>query len=115
MSSRRRSREAGFSYIEILVGIVILAIIAGGIAQGLAQTSAALGTSKVETTANKLASAELDRAHRMSYDDVGVVGGEPARDDRRDAQPGRRLGHLQRSTPTWPTSTTPPSASPTPT
>ena len=77
MSSRRRSREAGFSYIEILVGIVILAIVAGGIAQGLAQTSAALGTSKVETTANKLASAELDRAHRMSYDDVGLVGGSP--------------------------------------
>lgn len=77
MSSHRGSREAGFSYIEILVGIVILAIVAGGIAQGLAQTSAALGTSKVETTANKLASAELDRAHRMPYDDVGLVGGSP--------------------------------------
>lgn len=77
MSSRRRSREAGFSYIEILVGIVILAIVAGGIAQGLAQTNAALGTSKVETTANKLASAELDRAHRMAYEDVGLVGGSP--------------------------------------
>ena len=77
MSSPRRSREAGFSYIEILIGIVILAIVAGGIAQGLAQTSAALGTSKVETTANKVASTELDRAHRMPYDDVGVVGGSP--------------------------------------
>lgn len=77
MSSRRGSRQAGFSYIEILIGIVILAIVAGGIAQGLAQTSASLGTSKVETTATKLASAELDRAHRMSYDDVGIVGGSP--------------------------------------
>lgn len=77
MSSQGRSREAGFSYIEILVGIVILAIVAGGIAQGLAQTSAALGTSKVETTATKIASAELDRAHRMSYDEVGLVGGSP--------------------------------------
>ncbi len=77
MSSRRGSRQAGFSYIEILIGIVILAIVAGGIAQGLAQTSASLGTSKVETTATKLASAELDRAQRMAYDDVGVVGGSP--------------------------------------
>jgi hypothetical protein len=77
VSSPRRSREAGFSYIEILVGIVILAIVAGGIAQGFAQTSAALGTSKIETTANKLASAELDRAHRMPYDDVGLVAGSP--------------------------------------
>ncbi len=77
MSSRRRSREAGFSYIEILIGIFILAIVAGGIAQGLSQTSASLGTSKVETTATKLASAELDRAHRMAYGDVGLVSGSP--------------------------------------
>ena len=77
MSSRRRSRQSGFSYIEVLVGIMILAIVAGGIAQGLAQTSSSLGTSKVETTANKLASAVLDRAHRMSYEDVGTVGGSP--------------------------------------
>ena len=77
MSSRGRSRQAGFSYIEILVGIVILAIVAGGIAQGFAQSSAALGTSKVDTTATKLAAAELDKAHRMSYDDVGLVGGSP--------------------------------------
>lgn len=77
MTSRKRSREAGFSYIEVLVGIMILAIVAGGIAQGLAQTSSSLGRSKVETTANKLAAAELDRAHRMPYEDVGLVGGSP--------------------------------------
>jgi type II secretory pathway pseudopilin PulG len=77
VTSRKRSREAGFSYIEVLVGIIILAIVAGGIAQGLAQTSSSLGASKVQTTANKLASAELDRAHRMPYEDVGLVGGSP--------------------------------------
>ena len=31
----------------------------------------------METTANKLASAELDRAHRMPYDEVGTVAGSP--------------------------------------
>lgn len=77
MTSRKSSREAGFSYIEVLVGIVLLAIVAGGIAQGLAQTSTALGTSRIETTANKLASAELDNAHRMPYEDVGITGGSP--------------------------------------
>jgi prepilin-type N-terminal cleavage/methylation domain-containing protein len=77
VTSRKRLRQAGFSYIEVLVGIVILAIVAGGIAQGLAQTSSALGTSKVETTANKLAAAALDRAHRMPYEDVGITGGSP--------------------------------------
>lgn len=77
MTSRTRARQAGFSYIEILVGILILAIVAGGIAQGLATTSASLGTSKIDQTAVKLATSELDRAHRMDYEDVGISGGSP--------------------------------------
>jgi len=77
VSPRGRSRQSGFSYIEILVGIVILAIVAGGIAEGLAQSSRALGTSKTDQTAQKLATAALDDAHRMKYDAVGVVGGSP--------------------------------------
>ena len=31
----------------------------------------------IETAANKIASAELDRAHRMPYEDVGLQGGSP--------------------------------------
>jgi hypothetical protein len=75
--SRTRARQAGFSYIEILIGIVVLALVAGGIAQGLAMTSGALGTSRIETAATKIASAELDRAHRMPYEDLGLQGGSP--------------------------------------
>lgn len=77
MSPRGRSRQSGFSYIEILVGIVILAIVAGGIAQGMAQSSRALGISKIDQTAQKLAASALDDAHRMKYDNVGTVGGSP--------------------------------------
>lgn len=77
MTSRRHRRQEGFSYIEILVGIMILAIVAGGIVQGMAATSSSLGTSRAETTATKLATAALDRAHRMKYEDVGTVGGSP--------------------------------------
>ena len=77
MRAPRRSRQAGFSYIEVLVGIMILAIVAGGIVQGLAATSSSLGKSRAETTATKLATAALDRAHRMSYEDVGIAGGSP--------------------------------------
>lgn len=77
MNSRTSARQAGFSYIEILVGILLLAIVAGGIAQGLAATSMSLGTSKVDTTAVKLATSELDRAHRMDYEDLGISGGSP--------------------------------------
>ena len=77
MNSRTSARQAGFSYIEILVGILLLAIVAGGIAQGLATTSMSLGTSKVDTTAVKLATSELDRAHRTDYEDVGITGSSP--------------------------------------
>ena len=77
MTSRTRARQAGFSYIEILVGILILAIVAGGIAQGLATTSASLGSSKVDQTAVKLGTSELDKTHRMDYEDVGISGGSP--------------------------------------
>jgi type II secretory pathway pseudopilin PulG len=77
VASRTRSRQDGFSYIEVLVGIMILALVAGGIAQGLGQTSGALGGAKVDTTATKLASAALDQAHRMPYEDLGIQGGSP--------------------------------------
>ena len=77
MTSARRAREAGFSYVEILVAIVILAIVAGGIAQGIGQTSASLARSKVDTTATKIASSALDRVRAMAYEDVGIVEGSP--------------------------------------
>jgi type II secretory pathway pseudopilin PulG len=72
-----RATQSGFSYIEILVGIVILALVAGGIGQGLSQTSGALGKAKTDTAAQKLAAAELDRVHRMPYEEVGITGGSP--------------------------------------
>ncbi|MEW6582891.1 MAG: prepilin-type N-terminal cleavage/methylation domain-containing protein [Actinomycetota bacterium] len=73
----RRRRQAGFSYIEVLVGIIVLGIVAAGIAEGLAQSSLLIGKSKADTIAHNIAAAELDQAHRMAYDDLGVVGGNP--------------------------------------
>lgn len=73
----RRSRNSGFSYIEILVGIALLAIVAGGIAQGLALASDRIGDSRVDTVASKLAAAQADEAHRMPYGEIGTPGGNP--------------------------------------
>lgn len=77
MPNVSRRRNGGFSYIEILVGIAILAIVAGGVAQGLALASSRIGDARVDTVASKLAGAQVDEAHRMPYADVGVVGGNP--------------------------------------
>ena len=83
--SRLRSRlrpwdpasEAGFSLIEVLVSIMVLAIVAGGLAAGLTATSSMLGRSKADAIATKLASSEIEVVRRMSYDVVGTVGGNP--------------------------------------
>ncbi len=73
----RRAAQGGFSLIEVLIGIVVLAIVAGAIAQGFASSSATIGRSRVDTAASTLASARLDQTHRASYEDVGTVGGNP--------------------------------------
>ncbi|MBY0397488.1 MAG: hypothetical protein K2X91_13620, partial [Thermoleophilia bacterium] len=77
MTARRRARQAGFSYMEVLIGIAVLALVAGGLAQGLASTSGSLGASKVQSTATKIAAAKADQAHRMPYEDLGLQGGSP--------------------------------------
>ena len=80
MTARRRARQAGFSYMEVLIGIAVLALVAGGLAQGLASTSGSLGASKVQSTATKIAAAKADQAHRMPYEDLGLQGGSPPGD-----------------------------------
>jgi prepilin-type N-terminal cleavage/methylation domain-containing protein len=85
LPSRLRSRlrpghpasEAGFSLIEVLVSIMVLAIVAGGLAAGLTATSSMLGRSKADAIATKLATSEMEVVRRMSYDVVGTVGGNP--------------------------------------
>ena len=72
-----RRRQAGFSYIEVLVGIIILGLVAVGIAEGLAQSSLLIGHSKADTIAHNVAAAQLDQAHRIDYDDLGTVAGNP--------------------------------------
>jgi prepilin-type N-terminal cleavage/methylation domain-containing protein len=77
---RHPASQRGFSLIEVLVSIMVLAIVAGGLAAGLTATSAALGRSKADAIADKLASSEIEVVRRMSYDDVGTVGGNPVGD-----------------------------------
>jgi prepilin-type N-terminal cleavage/methylation domain-containing protein len=74
---RPPAAQGGFSLIEVLVSIMVLAIVAGGLAAGLTATSAMLGRSKADSIADKLASSEIEQVRRMEYDDIGTVGGNP--------------------------------------
>lgn len=73
----RRRHQGGFAYIEVLISILILAIVAGAIFQGFAASSAQVGKSRLDSVASKLAAGALEDAKNMRYDDVGVVGGNP--------------------------------------
>ena len=72
-----RRRQGGFSYVEVLVAIMVLAITATGLIQGITQSSAVLGRSRADSLANNLAAARADQAHRMPYADLGTLGGNP--------------------------------------
>jgi prepilin-type N-terminal cleavage/methylation domain-containing protein len=79
MAARRTRRgQDGFTYMEVLVSIVILGVVALGLAQGMLKASGALAASKVNGSASAIASSELDRTKRLPYEDVGTVGGYPA-------------------------------------
>jgi prepilin-type N-terminal cleavage/methylation domain-containing protein len=77
---RHPAAQGGFSLIEVLVSIMVLAIVAGGLAAGLTATSSMLGRSKADAIADKLASSEIELVRRTGYDDVGTVGGNPPGD-----------------------------------
>ena len=78
MDHRKRSKDAGFSVVEVLVGILILAIVSGGLIQGLAFTSTALGKSRVQSIATNLATGVLEDVQATEYVNLGTVGGDPA-------------------------------------
>jgi hypothetical protein len=66
--------------IEVLVAVLILGVVAGGVVQGMAFTSAAIGGSRVQSVATQLASSVLEDAQATDYVDLGTVGGDPPGD-----------------------------------
>ena len=65
-------------YLEVLVGILLLAIIAGGVIEGFAAASSQIGKTRLDVVASKLALQHLEDIRNMSYSSVGTVGGNPA-------------------------------------
>jgi hypothetical protein len=63
--------------LEVLIGILILAIVAGGVVEGFAAASSQIATSRVSVDASKIASQHLEDINNMPYASVGVVGGNP--------------------------------------
>jgi len=65
-------------YLEVLLGILLLAIVAGGVIEGFAAASSQIGKTRLDVVAAKIAQQHLEDIHNMSYSAVGVVGGNPS-------------------------------------
>jgi len=64
-------------YLEVLIGILLLAIVAGGVVEGFAAASSQIGTTRLDVVASKLALQHLEDIRTMSYSSIGTVGGNP--------------------------------------
>ena len=73
----RMRRQEGFSLIEVLVSIVMLALVAGGLAAGMVAASRQIGGSRVDNAASNVAQGTLDRISASNYDDLGLPAGNP--------------------------------------
>ena len=64
-------------YLEVLLGILLLAIVAGGVVEGFAAASSQIGKTRLDVVASKLALQHLEDIRTMSYSTIGTVGGNP--------------------------------------
>jgi prepilin-type N-terminal cleavage/methylation domain-containing protein len=69
--------QDGFSVIEVMVGLGIFAVLAIGFASTMATSLTAQVHSRLRTTANQLATQQVEQARALAYDDVGTVNGNP--------------------------------------
>jgi prepilin-type N-terminal cleavage/methylation domain-containing protein len=61
--------EKGFTFIEVVIALGVLGIIAVGFLSGLGTASKALSIADERETANNLAEAQIENVKRQPYDD----------------------------------------------
>jgi prepilin-type N-terminal cleavage/methylation domain-containing protein len=69
--------EAGFTVIEVMVAIALFAIVAVGFAGTMSSALGAQLHARIKTTANQLATRQVERARALAYDDVRTSGEAP--------------------------------------
>lgn len=74
----RPAGEAGFTLVEVLLAMVILAGLATAMAGLLTSAVSANRLARERTVADQAAAEQIEYIRRLAYDDVGVVLGNPA-------------------------------------
>src|SRR5829696_6684177 len=72
-----RAGDEGFTLIEVVVALGVFALLATAFASSLSASLRSLGLSRQRTTAEQLASSQMEEMRRVAYDDLGTVGGNP--------------------------------------
>lgn len=75
--SVRKSRESGFTLIEVMVAVVLLAVCLIGMAQFFASAGNRVMDSETRTLLHQIASQEIEDIRALSYEDIGTVDGQP--------------------------------------
>ena len=70
-------RDGGFTLIEVMVATVVFTILATAFAAALSGSLTSFRVSRTRTLAEETATATLEDARRLAYDDLGIVGGNP--------------------------------------
>lgn len=69
--------QKGFTLIELILGIAVFAIVAGGFYGVYGAAINAVRLSRVKITSTALANEQFEIIRNLSYDDVGIMGGIP--------------------------------------
>ena len=77
MQKARKRKSGGFSLIEVIAALTVLAIAATAVAAGLISASASVGRAGKKSVANAIAQAELEKARALPYLRLGITGGNP--------------------------------------
>jgi prepilin-type N-terminal cleavage/methylation domain-containing protein len=68
----------GFSLVEVLIAVIILAIVSVLMIQGVNMSRKAYTSNKIKTEASALANQEIEKIRSMSFNDIGIIGQDPA-------------------------------------
>ena len=71
------SEQAGFTMVELVVAITLLALVSIGFASTMGAASLAAKTTRAKTVAEELTTQRVERIRKMDYADVGLTTGNP--------------------------------------
>ena len=71
-------KNEGFSLVEVLIAVIILAIVSVLMVQGVNISRKAYTSNKIKTEASALANQEIEKIRSMSFNDIGIISGDPA-------------------------------------